>query len=274
LVDVTLPWGLDLRVRPADSLGHVVERTGVFDLAVSETLVRLADPGEVAVDVGANVGYMTSLLALAVGGHGKVVAFEPQAEVRNDLEHNISRWRDQGFTTPIEVRDEALSNVSGVGYFSRPAPGGNRDGERLRESSEVDSQDVYEIAVDRLDAKDGLETVGVLKIDVEGHQASVLEGCEGLLRRGAIRDIVFEEHGAYPTPATEFLEHHGYALFLLDHTLFGPWIGGPEARRETVTDQSFLATLEPDRASSRLSTRGWRVLRGRRVTGARPHIGS
>jgi hypothetical protein len=59
---VTLPWGLQLTVRPTDSVGRVVLRTGVFDICVSETLFRLLDPGDLAIDVGAHAGYMTSII--------------------------------------------------------------------------------------------------------------------------------------------------------------------------------------------------------------------
>src|SRR4051812_45060416 len=60
---VRLPWGLDLNVLPDEAIGASIARTGVFELHVSETIWRLLDRGELAVDVGANIGYMTSLMA-------------------------------------------------------------------------------------------------------------------------------------------------------------------------------------------------------------------
>ena len=194
-------------VRTTDAVGHVVERTGVFDAAVSEALHRLADPGDLVIDVGANVGYMTSLLALRVGDTGKVICFEPQPGVRDDLEKNVMRWRSQGLDTEIEVRCEGLSSSSGVGHMSYALPGESRDGQSLVDGARAEPDGLWEVPLARLDDLLDLETtsIGVLKLDVEGHEQHVLLGTEALLSRRSIRDIVFEEHGAYPTPTTKLV---------------------------------------------------------------------
>ena len=50
---------------------------GTHEPEVTETIRRMAQPGQVALDLGANVGYHTLLLAQRVGPLGKVIAFEP-----------------------------------------------------------------------------------------------------------------------------------------------------------------------------------------------------
>jgi FkbM family methyltransferase len=259
---VQLPWRLELGVRTTDAVGHTVERTGVYDPAVSETLVRLTDTGDLAVDVGANVGYMTSLLALLVGGEGRVVCFEPQPDVCADLGANVLRWRRQGLAADIDVRCEAVSNTSGTGLFTRPPPGENRGGAFVPSTvASIPPEELQDVVFVRLDDVFDPQTVpiGMLKIDVERHELSVLQGSERLLARHAIRDIVFEENREYPNPVTELLEAHGYTLFKLDHTLLGPWIGEPHSRRWPIDDPSYLATGEPQRAVARLRRRGWGI---------------
>ena len=49
--------------------------TGIYDLIVTEILWRLINKGEIAVDVGANIGYMTSLMAAKVASSGKVYSY-------------------------------------------------------------------------------------------------------------------------------------------------------------------------------------------------------
>ncbi len=209
---------------------------------------------------------MTSLFVVSVGETGKVICFEPQPDVRDALEQNADRWRRQGVKTEIDVRREALSSRSGTGHMARAASGQNRDGESLRDPSSVDPVDLFEVPLAQLDGVLGPETtIGVLKVDVERHELAVMLGGEDLLRRGAIRDIVFEEHAVYPTPVTNLLERHGYTLFKLDHSLFGPWVGPASSSRRAMTDQSFLATLAPDRAEARLSKRGWAMFPLRRA---------
>jgi hypothetical protein len=65
-VDKKLPWGLHIRIHPLEEHGQIILTLGVIDLAVTETLFRLANPGEIAVDVGANIGYMTAVLAARI----------------------------------------------------------------------------------------------------------------------------------------------------------------------------------------------------------------
>ena len=49
----------------ADHLGRCLATTGIYNLAVSELLFRLIRPGDLVIDAGANVGYMSVLAATA-----------------------------------------------------------------------------------------------------------------------------------------------------------------------------------------------------------------
>src|SRR5947209_8761809 len=89
-----LPWGHRIRYRPAEMIGSSIARTGLYDLCVSETLYRLVGPADLAVDAGANIGHMTSLMADRVGLAGKVIAIEPHPELFAELENNVRHWRD------------------------------------------------------------------------------------------------------------------------------------------------------------------------------------
>ena len=55
--NVSLPWGVNITVRPDEVIGRSLWSMGIYDLSVTETLWRLIDSGETAVDVGANIGY-------------------------------------------------------------------------------------------------------------------------------------------------------------------------------------------------------------------------
>jgi hypothetical protein len=104
--------------------------------------------------------------------------------------------------------------------------------------------------------------IGLLKIDVEGHELEVLMGAQGLLVSGHIRDILFEEHRALPTPVTDLLEGHGYAIFRIDGRFLGPVTASTKTSYTPVIvfdSPNYLATLDPDRMLSRMSKRGWQV---------------
>src|SRR4051794_35687867 len=90
--EARLPWGLRIGFDPGEMHGSAILRTGLLDLAVSEALFRLTEPGARTVDAGANIGHMTSILALRAGRSGSVVAFEPHPATARMLRRNIARW--------------------------------------------------------------------------------------------------------------------------------------------------------------------------------------
>ncbi len=112
---VPTPWGLPMRVALADKLGAGIARTGVHELAVSELMWRLAAGDDLALDVGANIGYFTGLLALRAR---HVVALEPNPRLRRFIAGNIDRWivRDR-----ITLDDRAASNATGSGHAAPSA---------------------------------------------------------------------------------------------------------------------------------------------------------
>jgi hypothetical protein len=115
---VTLPWGLPLKVRPNEVVGSVIWCYGLIDLVVAEAITRLLDAGETALDVGANIGQMTGLMALVSGPKGRVIAFEAHPVVADELRDNVGRWQNHGAQAKIEVQELAVSDVSGEVKFS------------------------------------------------------------------------------------------------------------------------------------------------------------
>lgn len=268
---MVLPWGLSLAIRPREQIGAAVARRGVFDLTVSETLYRLTDPGDLAVDVGANIGHMTSILALRVGPSGRVIAFEPHPQIYAHLQSNAALWCG-AHTGRVELRRLALSDRSGRGSLGmKEAFARNMGSASVVTDGEAEAPMVsFEtIELQRLDTLLPTERVGVMKVDVEGHELAVFEGATGMLARKAIRDVVFEDFEAPPTAVTRLLERFGYTVFSLDQGLIGVHVASLHrgSARRSLEDPSYLATVEPDRAVARLRRRGWRVLSRRPPSG-------
>lgn len=259
-----LPWGLPLEVQTNDAIGFSIVAGGVFDPCVTETLHRLIDPGDVVADVGANLGYMTSLAAARVGASGKVLAFEPHPHAYELLERNAARWRELESVGALELHRVALSDAAGEGTL---VSGGSAEFELAVASLSTEgsaahaASEAIAVPLARLDEVAGDRPIGVLKIDVEGHEADVLRGAGGLLASGAIRDIVFEDHDEYPSEPTAIVEDAGYELISLDNDLWGLRLVAPQDRGEVPAwpGPSYLATRDPDRARQRLGPRGWQV---------------
>ncbi len=91
--DVLLPWNIKIAIRPQDVIGRSIWGMGIYDLSVTEVLWRLIDRAETTIDIGANIGYMTSIMAKRVEKKGSVYCFEPHPEIYEELSENIKNWQ-------------------------------------------------------------------------------------------------------------------------------------------------------------------------------------
>lgn len=266
-----MAWGSHLYCWP-DPLGLAVARTGVYDLAVTETLARLTDPGETVIDAGANVGLMSNLLAFAVGPTGRVVSFEPHPTIFQMLARNVAHWASEDGITVIDAQQAAVSSTQGTLplSFDPEIFEANKGTASLEATGSGHSTQVPTVRLD-----DEFSTpIGVLKLDVEMHERAALEGAERLLSERLVRDIVLEEHEPPPTPVTSLLEAHGYTVLSVRQGLTGPLLGVPEATQAAKMwdPPTLLASLDPTRLSRRLRPRGWIALRAN--LGRRTRVGN
>jgi FkbM family methyltransferase len=240
---------------------------GIYDLIVTEVLWRLIDRGETAVDVGVNIGYMTTIMAKRVGETGKVWCFEPNPEVYEELSENIRTWQETLGWNQIYAKKIALSNQTGVGVLSVPKR--NREEASLIPHTDVrdiqgneSNSKIYTVSLARLDEiLKNSELIGVLKIDVEGHELEVLQGATELITKQQIRDIIFEDHSGYPSPVSQFLEEHGYTVFRIWKGFWRPVLEPPTKKRVHQWEPpSYLATKDISRTIERLKKRGWSSL--------------
>ena len=258
---VTLPWGLPLRVRNDDVIGRQIIALGVFELVESEVLWRLTERGDYCVDVGANIGYTTSLLACRAGKQGIVQAYEPHPLVFDDAFVNVNLWGkfDVAF---IELRQIGISdNVGKMKLIEPEAFLGNRG---LASFNQCNSGTGIQVDVSTLDLliMKG-KKIGVLKIDVEGHEIAVLNGADVILNQKIVRDIIYEDHHPFPSHVSTNLLNAGYSIFRLDYSWWKPNLANPSSiarNRRQLETPNFLATLEPERALSKLESSGWNCL--------------
>ena len=241
LTHMRLPWNCGIYARSSDTIGQSIATLGIYDLIVTEAILRLASPGDSAIDVGANIGYTSLLFSLALGNRGRVLAFEPASTVLPILRKNVDAWRELN-VAPIKVEDVALSDRDGTQSLYLPDNYEQRSGDASLEAGSRSEQ----VQVRRLDSLTGLGRVDIMKIDVEGHEAAVFTGGEKLLSSGALRNILFEEHLAYPAPSHLALLRHGYSIFRLTRSTFRPLLAAPETDPYPhYLPSNFLATLDP-----------------------------
>jgi FkbM family methyltransferase len=199
-----------------------------FEPDVANVLVKVLAEGDVAVDVGANIGYLTVLASLLVGPTGHVVSFEPDAENLARLRANLALNECRNVT----VMEKAVTNrVGEIEFFINSD---NSGGNALWDPSQFPGNEKSLAALKRitvpgttLDAEWEqlrLPAPKLIKIDTEGAEQRVLEGMRDMLARQAPHFVVAELHefglakmGCSEESLRGVIEGQGYSTFGLTY---------------------------------------------------------
>ena len=255
-------WGVRISADATRTIGRSILTTGVYDLAVSEVLVRLISRGDTVVDAGANIGYMTVLASMAAGPTGRVLAFEPHPALFAIMQGNVTVVRNQRSTAPAELFEAALGEHAGTAELQLPPDFATNDGVARLGPPTVPGGCSVTVRVETLDRVLGDEPATLLKLDVEGFEYQVLRGAAQMLSKRSLRHIVFEDHAIEGSAVARVLREAGYRIFSLGWTIRGPRVL-PVELGSLATDYeaaNFVATLEPDELLARCRPRGWLVL--------------
>lgn len=155
------------------------------------TLIReQLKPGETAFDIGANIGYVSLIMAKLVGETGHIYAVEPDQRNFEVLQKNIvlNGYESRFTTERLGISDQVgellfhrskRSNLGSFGRIHKDCPGS--------ENTPVTTLDEY------LKPHEKLPTF--YKMDVEGHEVQILRGMRGVAKRSASgTKILIEVH--------------------------------------------------------------------------------
>lgn len=129
-------------------------------------------PGDVVVDVGANIGILSLLAWKSTGDLGRVIAIEPHPATYLALQQNLKL----NHVHTVEALNIAVSSEPGSLRFSDWKHDEWNKVDNTSGTLEVEARCLEDVCSD-------LARIDLLKIDVEGFELSVLQGCSGLLYR-------------------------------------------------------------------------------------------
>lgn len=158
-------------------------------------LKTLLTDGDAFIDVGANIGDWTLSAAKLVGPAGRVLAFEPVPRMAEALRK--SAWANR--FDQVRVFEAALSNRAGEAEFSveRENSGGSRLGRMQDDPGRTFSRCSVKVStLDDVVRAEALKAVALIKIDVEGFEAEVLQG--GTRTLTELRPALYLETGHEP----------------------------------------------------------------------------
>jgi FkbM family methyltransferase len=138
-------------------------------------LEQLVRPHMTVLDVGANIGYYALMFVSLLEGKGQVICLEPDPNNLDELRRNVA---SNSLDHKVTIRPVAAGEFDGNVRFEAGANG------------RVASDGSITVSVVRIDSL-GFDKLDVLKIDVEGYEASVLKGAQETLKRD--RPTIFLE---------------------------------------------------------------------------------
>jgi FkbM family methyltransferase len=166
--------GILLTLDRADASISTAIAEGAYEPHVAATLDRLLTPGDVFVDIGANIGYHSVRAATAVGPTGQVVAVEANPENARLIAHTI----EVNAMTNVQLLPIAVADSWGFVNFGSHigSNAGFLPGDRLMSGR---GTVVPTVPLDDL----GLDQVSVVKIDVEGAEGWVIDGSLSMIEQ-------------------------------------------------------------------------------------------
>ncbi len=158
---------------------------GEYETLTTNYLLRELPEDAVCLDVGANVGYYSCLMARRAW-RGRTIAFEADPTIHEILRANVAiNWCEK----VVDARNMAVSDRTGtLTLHRRPGRSGNTSVTRISEDERLalgePESEAFEVPTLPLDDLLGeLDRLDVVKIDVEGAESMVLAGMSGIVER-------------------------------------------------------------------------------------------
>jgi len=171
---------------------------------------------KVLFDIGANSG-QTSMQLAAILPAPKIMAFEPNPNVFQELQRNIAHMR-QVMAIPLalgEAQTQIPLNICGSAMNTSVLRYSREDGtDRIVRKVEVEMD-----TVDHFCLENGIESIDLLKSDVQGYDLKVLQGAKWSLERRRVQAVLCEVNFAkmYDGQCTfeelyAYLNNYGFSL--------------------------------------------------------------
>ena len=217
-------FDVDMLVDPVLDKG--LERSiyyfGEYEAGTLSVLRNFLHKGDVFLDVGANIGFLSCVVARFVGNGGWVYAVEPHPEIYRILKENIRINKLKN----VRCLNIALgAKVSHARIYDNPSVNrGSASLIRPQGVIEESGKEVKVTAIDTLLENKQLRTPTLIKIDVEGFELEVLKGAKTLLEGSQAPMLCVEYSNLHPQSKGSTLDIHrfiksvnNYSVYKLQH---------------------------------------------------------
>lgn len=177
---------------------------------------ELLNEGDISIDVGANMGSYTFVMASRVKPTGKVFAFEPNPHLFTNLNNSVALNQSQNFIT---VDSRALYSSSGetLKFYISDNPSNSGTSSLINHGVFVREENfvlVKTITLANYFQEKQIGRCKLIKIDVERAELEVIKGATELLEKRVIDYIILEQLAG--SPSQILLINLGYSCWLID----------------------------------------------------------
>ena len=179
--NVRVPHGI-VRVDLRDvGVGRRIYCDGEYEPAETLALERLVTPTSIVLDIGANLGYYTTLFAARAA---QVFAIEPAPTTLSLLRHNVRRHANVT-VCPVAIGDADCHTYL---FLDR----NNAGNHQVFADSSRRAVEVRQVTVDTLVRERRIPRVDLIKIDIQGAEAAAFRGMQQTLAANPRAIIVVE----------------------------------------------------------------------------------
>ena len=244
-----LTWKLDLR----EGIDLAIFLFGTFERATITACRRHVRPGDVALDIGANVGSHTLHLAKFVGPSGRVIAFEPTTFAYRKLLANVALNPDLALRITAEqimLVDTGARPLQPALYSSWPLTS-QADLHAQHRGRLMSTAGARGLSLDEYLESERVPSVALMKLDVDGHECAVLRGATDTIRRFRplivmeVAPYVLREVGHELGDLVEIIRSLGYEL--RSQTTGASLPSDPEDLRALIPDGAGMNVLVTSR---------------------------
>ena len=201
-----------------------IAQHGYWEPDLEKVMRKIIRPGDTVMDIGANIGYFTAVMAECTGKEGRVYAVEALTPLAKLIE--TSKKYNNWFN--VTVYPYALSNAHDTAYFlvNSINPGGSCivSPEEAAIKSKIRPQSIIEVATYKLDIlleQAPLNRLDYIKMDVEGAESLVLDGARETISHFKPKitmefsPLRYRHRGIEPVEVLTKLQHNGYSFDIM-----------------------------------------------------------
>lgn len=197
---------------------------GQYEIEKAEHMfyINYLQPGNVAFDVGANIGEISLLFSRFVGVNGQVHSFECTPDTFNRLQEIISTAGRKNLT----LNKVCLSDKEGTATFhvyDEEHAAWNTMADRPLENYGINirplrTEELVTTTIDSYCEARNIQKIDLLKVDVEGAEYQVIKGASRMMREKRIGCLVFEfgqttfDMGNDPAMLKDLIVSHRYRI--------------------------------------------------------------